>query len=364
MIDIAIVGGGPAGAAAAIEAARGGRSAIVFDRPERRTFLLGETFPPALHQVLGRLGVERRFDDCPRVESMGVLSAWGSAALGVQDYLARPAGRGWHVERRAFNQMLLAAVRAAGVEVVEVERGSIAKRENDGSWMTPKGKARFLIDSSGRSGEFALPEAGRRVPCDAMLSLARQWRAGSGEVEYGAWALIEACESGWCYSAPQPEGGLITCFHADAAWFREQSRDWDYAWKGLIANGLPFTARRLRGARERSQWRVAAAGPARRERFAGAGWAAAGDAASARDPLSGAGVLRALRDGIRAAEAAGRELAGDGTATRELQERQAAEWQHHLQRRAWYYRREQRWGHATFWSARRKHAARLILQSS
>jgi 2-polyprenyl-6-methoxyphenol hydroxylase-like FAD-dependent oxidoreductase len=208
------------------------------------------------------------------------------------------------------------------------------------------------LEDSG--GSFSLPEAGRRLAHDDTLSLARQWRAGGGETGFGGWALIEACESGWCYSAPQPGGGLITSFHAEASWFREQDREWDRAWDEVLREELPETARRMRGARERSEWRVSAAGPVARERFADRGWAAAGDAASARDPLSGAGVLRALRDGIRAAEAADRELSGDAGATRRFHEKQSAEWNHHLYRRGWYYRQETRWAETSFWSVRNK----------
>jgi 2-polyprenyl-6-methoxyphenol hydroxylase-like FAD-dependent oxidoreductase len=53
--DVAIIGGGPAGAVAALTLARLGVTVALLDAGTRHS-LVGETLPPAIRPVLDRLG--------------------------------------------------------------------------------------------------------------------------------------------------------------------------------------------------------------------------------------------------------------------------------------------------------------------
>ena len=97
--DVVIVGGGPAGAAAAGMLATGGAAVALFDSAFRPGPRWGETGPPRLRDVLVRQGLWDSFveQDYPKVS--GVTSFWGGADAGETDFLFQPPGHGWHVAR-------------------------------------------------------------------------------------------------------------------------------------------------------------------------------------------------------------------------------------------------------------------------
>lgn len=92
--DVAIIGGGPAGTAAAIALARSGSSVVVLERSRYDRIRVGEILPPAVRLPLSALGVWDRFlgDRC--VPSPGIVSAWGSPRLRGNDFVLDPYGSG------------------------------------------------------------------------------------------------------------------------------------------------------------------------------------------------------------------------------------------------------------------------------
>lgn len=63
---------------------------------------VGETVPPALQPLLGRLGVWEQFLQDGHASSPGGVSVWGSPEPYENDFLFSPYGpygRGWHLDR-------------------------------------------------------------------------------------------------------------------------------------------------------------------------------------------------------------------------------------------------------------------------
>ena len=54
--EVAVIGGGPAGAAAGGLLARWGHSVVVLTRPGSPSSLLGESLPPSTRKILDRVG--------------------------------------------------------------------------------------------------------------------------------------------------------------------------------------------------------------------------------------------------------------------------------------------------------------------
>ncbi|HZG41339.1 MAG TPA: FAD-dependent oxidoreductase, partial [Longimicrobium sp.] len=79
MLDVAVLGGGTAGAAAALLLARAGRAVTVFERRARApSFTIGEGLPPTIKPLLARLGLMEPLRAGPHAPAYANRSAWGS----------------------------------------------------------------------------------------------------------------------------------------------------------------------------------------------------------------------------------------------------------------------------------------------
>ena len=111
-----MIGGGPAGCAAATSLARTGRSVLlVVDQRRPRTFGVGEGAPPGLDRVVDDVFGPGTFVPADHLRSLGNRAAWGHADLWCTDHMFNPFGTGWHLDRAAFDARLLAAAGASGV---------------------------------------------------------------------------------------------------------------------------------------------------------------------------------------------------------------------------------------------------------
>src|SRR5690242_13579965 len=84
MIDVVVVGGGPAGAIAGLVAARAGARVRILDRAAfPREKLCGDTINPGTLAILRRLGVAAPIDACGlRVDGMVVTGEHGAQVVG------------------------------------------------------------------------------------------------------------------------------------------------------------------------------------------------------------------------------------------------------------------------------------------
>jgi len=114
-VDVAIAGGGPAGLAAAIHAARAGLSVALFEREELpRDKACGEGIMPPGLQALERLGARRHLEASDWAPILGIryLQEDGSALEG-----RLPGAGGIGVRRTALARVLLDQAKEAGVSV-------------------------------------------------------------------------------------------------------------------------------------------------------------------------------------------------------------------------------------------------------
>ncbi|MFC0004608.1 geranylgeranyl reductase family protein [Micromonospora siamensis] len=110
--DLVVVGAGPAGAAAALAARRGGARVLLLDRYDfPRDKACGDGIAAHALDVLAELGVSGAVDGYPPLPALRLVGPGGGT---VARALPRPA---YTVPRRVFDARLVAAAVAAGAEL-------------------------------------------------------------------------------------------------------------------------------------------------------------------------------------------------------------------------------------------------------
>jgi flavin-dependent dehydrogenase len=362
--DVAVVGGGPAGSAAARRLALAGARVVLIERSHFQWPRIGESLAPAVQPELIALGVWREFRALDPLPSYGTRSHWGDAAGSAHSHLMSPWGSGWHVDRRAFDTMLAeaaeraGAVVATGAAVVDVRHSAGARTlvlrtcgDVSGGASDKDLHARVIIDATGRAASMSAACGAGRVVIDHLVGVAC---AFSGiDVAREGYVMVETTAEGWWYSAPVPSGALVVMAMTDGdicGRSRLASHD---RWSAHLETA-PATKTRTGGGR--LLWGPRAFSAAshrliRRDRRSPC--LAVGDASLAVDPISGSGVVRALRTASAGAEAALALLNGGGSEIiRAYEADRDAECTAYLDERATYYGLERRWSTSPFWARR------------
>jgi len=356
--DVAIIGGGPAGAAAALALARLGVVVALLDAGTRHS-LVGETLPPAIRPVLDRLNLRATVEAEGYLPSVGSWSAWGGAEPWGHDFMFSRFGHGWHLDRRRFDALLREAARSAGAHFASgasvtasepIAGGGFRLRLADDREIS----ARIVLDASGRGANFARQRGVKRRAIDRMVALAGHVvRRADAEQEPAA-TLVEATSDGWWYSAPLPQDRLVAVFMTDTDLVRTAGASAEN-WLERLAAATHTGARALRyGAGLAGPPVIVPAASGRLERFGDTDWLAIGDAAATQDPLSSEGILVAMESGLEGAAATARVLCGERDALAEAAAQREKRWLDYLKQRDHYYGMERRWPDAPFWQRRRE----------
>ena len=345
--DVAVLGGGPAGSATALELARRGRDVVLLERTRFDAPRFGETLPPEINPLLRRLGAWDAFLACGPLESPGTISAWGSPDPDETDFVANRHGSGWHVDRNAFDAALCELAAREGVRVrIGTAVSSCRRDAADGTWTLRTVnahdapiRARFVVDASGRNG-VRMDETDGRIVDDSLVAVFLQFAHDDGSPT-DLRTLVEAAADGWWYCAPLPNGRTVAAFFVEPDFYVEQG-----VGLGEQLRAAPLTCARVGSARLVGS-DIVHVSSSIRTRVTGDGWAAAGDAAASYDPLSGYGITKALQSANAVADA----IACAELASYERDVRRAFE-AYARQKRA-YYAMERRWEKMPFWQSRR-----------
>ena len=363
--DVAILGGGPAGTATGLELKRNepGLRVLLVEAEVSSGWQIGETLAPGARQLLNGLGCWREVSRDGVLEGVQSQASWGSDRLHAHAFMFSLRGSAWHLDRARFNESLRAAAEAAGVEVWRGTRFLSAASGSEG-WrlslsrqsqsvnQTVNVGARFVADATGRSASFALSQGSRRCLADRLVAVAAVVRLRDQAVRDPA-TLVEACESGWWYSSVIPGGRLVLAWMSDSDIVRSSSHARLEPWLEQL-RAARFTMARALEAETADRVLTWPACSHCLDIASGPRWVAVGDAASSWDPLSSAGIIKALRTGKLGAFALLDAIRGIDGGTTKYRNIIAAEHRRYRSDRRTVYGLERRWSRSTFW--RRRHA--------
>lgn len=365
--DVAVIGAGPAGSAAARWLALRGARVVLIERTSLDMPRVGESLASAVQPLLAMLGLWTDFLALRPLPSFGTCSYWGEDTPQVHSHMMSPWGCGWHVDRLSFDRMLAeGACRAGAVLLLRTTLANcettptgwrFTLREPGTERVVRKLSARILIDATGRAARCATHMGTDRLPLDQLVATAV--RLDGADVGRESYVMVETTADGWWYSAPIPGGKMIAMLMTDVDLCRQMRLNSSRSWEARL-DASTFTAERLSRLRRLTAPQLCSAASHRLRRSGQPQVClAVGDAALAVDPVSGSGVVRALRTARAGAEATGAVLeTGSPDALSMYEAERDFECTRYLEERALYYGFERRWAGQPFWERRSAVAAR------
>ena len=180
---VLVIGAGTAGTAASIFLRQKGVAVVLVERSalpaQDATPKIGESLPPDGRVMLEQLDVWDQFKQGPHLPCHGNKSYWHSDTPQFHDFLQHPAGHGWHLDRLAFDRMLLDKAVALGTEFrPETTIREIAHTDagwkvhvQDAQGQTSELNPTICIDASGRNSWLARQLGVERYYEDDQLAL-------------------------------------------------------------------------------------------------------------------------------------------------------------------------------------------------
>jgi flavin-dependent dehydrogenase len=360
-----VLGGGPAGCAAAIALRRSGAgTVVVVESGTYESNRIGESIPPDTRRLFTRLGLLEMFEVEGHEPCYGSCSSWGEDVLGYNDFTVNPNGTGFHLDRRRFEAFLAYHARKAGVHLVTGARFRSVSPHGDGvdgpafvvELETGAGvrrlKASFVIDAMGNGARLARALGAQRLVHDRFFCATGYFHLRDG-AEFAQLTMLEAVPAGWWYAARLPDRRVAVAFACDGDDLRSATLHESTWWLRRLSQTSFLAPALSESFFVPGSLRVCQVPCFVLDRPAGPGWLAAGDAASSFDPLSGQGIYKALSNGLEASRTIRACLGGDETAIERYAEGIRLSFNAFLAQRDACYTRERRWPEAAFWARRR-----------
>ena len=331
--DVAVIGGGPGGAALATLLAKRGHRCVILEQASFPRYHIGESLVPHTYGVFKRLGLLEKLKQSsfPVKHSVRFVSPNGkeSTLFYFSETIPDEGAQTWQVERSEFDQMMLDHARE---NQVTVKQGASVEKvlfENDQA----KGitiqvgsqrediSARVVVDASGRATVIGRQlNLKTSVPGLNKASLWGYYRGGERlpGIDAGETTLMLLPSGGWFWYIPLPDDLISAGIVAEpSSLFPHSGQTPEEVFESEISK-CPAVLGRLENATR--------VGPVRGlERLAyfnsqtcGDGWVMIGDARAFLDPIYSSGLFLALGSAECAAECIDSALAANDVSSERL----------------------------------------------
>ncbi|MBV8592456.1 MAG: tryptophan 7-halogenase [Acetobacteraceae bacterium] len=357
--DVLIAGARPAGCATALSLANFAPKLQVglVDGSVAGHLRIGEAVPPPIRPVLVHLGVWDAFMAAGHSPSYRTVAAWGDHRLTSNEFVFHAQQAGWRLDRAAFDAMLVQA--AASRSAAHLRSRVVALSHHESGWRVSLSdgtahNARFVVDATGRAAMLARRCSFRPLNLDALVGCCVHTASRSDGTEG---LMIETFAEGWWYTAELPRGGRVLACMTDADRVRPLGLSSGEGFERLLAR-TKHVQQVVEVRQPVDRPKIYPAGSRRLQAKATLPLLCVGDAAMCYDPVSGQGILKALRSGIFAAYAIGDVLRdGDVRGIRQYRLMLDREFVGYQEALRGYYSQERRWPNRPFWRRRTAAAA-------
>jgi len=329
--DVAVIGGGPAGATTACRLARAGRRIILLERDRFPRFHIGESLLASVNDVLEEIGA------ADLVRAQGFPVKWGATFstgdLTVERFADFAVSREvrapqtWQVPRAEFDELLLRHAAACGADVREGHRVLDAAFDPGGATVSfrddtdsPRDvRVAAVVDASGRFGllarKFALRVDEPRLANISVFAHYTGVPRGDGR-RAGDIRIIARPDLGWFWFIPISAALTSVGVVLPRAAFDALPRMAPDELLERTIRETPAAAVLMREATREWPVRVEKDFSFGSRAYAGDRWLLVGDAGSFLDPVFSTGVAIALESGVEAGRALDRALASGDLSAR------------------------------------------------
>ena len=320
--DVAVIGGGPGGAATATFLAQAGVDVALFEKQLFPRFQVGESLVPAVNVTLERLGVLDRMDAhrFPRKHGVQFFSPErATRPFYFSEVRDQRMHHTWQVLRSEFDALLLENARQCGVRVfTETEVTDVVRSgsEVSGLRIATGGdefvvNARIVVDGTGQNGLLARRLSERvHIPGLRNTSVYAHFAdvVLDEGIDAGSTLIYRLQGNAWLWFIPLPDRvsiGLVAPAGTIASFGRSPTEILESA-----IDTCPFLKERLGQAVRTTEVRAVRDYSYRARKDGGVGWALVGDALGFIDPIYSTGLFLTMFSAELAAEAIFATLAG------------------------------------------------------
>ena len=305
MIDVLVIGGGPAGSTAATLLARKGFSVTLLERERFPRFQIGESLLPYNNDLFARLGVTDQLLSGDFFPKYGAEFVTGDGAVTTTFRFDRtlddPYKRSFQVTRSEFDHLLLRNAAKNGVDVREETSVAAVVLEDPARVVVKTAggemlEARFVIDASGH-GSFLGNRVGEKSDIESLKKVA--FFAHYRNVERvpgaeGGNTLIVVLRNAWFWMIPLTAELMSVGLVVD----RDHVRNCGLDPEALLQKSIeetPYVRRRMAAAERTTQVYARKDFSYAMRRMVGPNFALVGDAAGFIDPIFSTGVFLAMK---------------------------------------------------------------------